>query len=132
MNLYRAGDIMIPLNKYPHIPHWFTMRQALAEMEHTELEIGGRGSLPRVVLVFDEEYALLGIVRRRIVRIHLVDPNVGRDRDSCRLNRERIIGLVRIIAGDADRGCLTANGTRSKRDVKGCRTARLERSDGWL
>ena len=65
MEIRRAGDIMIPLDKYPHIPYWFTMRQALAEMEHTEFDIGGRKSLPRVVLVFDEEYNLLGIVRRR-------------------------------------------------------------------
>jgi CBS domain-containing protein len=65
MEVKRAGDIMIPLDKYPHIPYWFTMRQALAEMEHTEFDIGGRRSLPRVVLVFDEEYNLLGIVRRR-------------------------------------------------------------------
>ena len=60
-----AGDIMIPLDKYPHIPHWFTLRQAMAEMENSELEIGGRKSLPRVVLVFDEKYQLLGMVRRR-------------------------------------------------------------------
>jgi CBS domain-containing protein len=65
MEIRQAGDIMIPLDKYPHIPYWFTMRQALAEMEHTEFDIGGRKSLPRVVLVFDEEYNLLGIVRRR-------------------------------------------------------------------
>ncbi|MFH1685986.1 MAG: CBS domain-containing protein [bacterium] len=60
-----AGDIMIPLDKYPHIPHWFTLRQAIAEMEHSEIEINGRKSLPRVVLVFDEKYQLLGMVRRR-------------------------------------------------------------------
>ena len=65
MKLFRARDMMIPLDKYPHMPHWFTMRQALAEMEHTEFDVGGRKSLPRVVLVFDEEYSLLGIVRRR-------------------------------------------------------------------
>jgi len=60
-----AGDIMIPLDKYPHIPHWFTLRQAMVEMENSELEINGRKSLPRVVLVFDEKYQLLGMVRRR-------------------------------------------------------------------
>lgn len=65
MNLYRARDLMIPLDKYPHIPHWFSMRQALAQMEQTEFDVHGRRSLPRVVLVFDEEYSLLGIVRRR-------------------------------------------------------------------
>lgn len=60
-----AGDIMIPMDKYPHIPHWFTLRQAMAEMENSKLEIDGRKSMPRVVLVFDEKYQLLGMVRRR-------------------------------------------------------------------
>ena len=58
-------QIMIPLNKYPHIPYWFSLRQAIAEMEKSELDINGRKSLPRVVLVFDEKYRLMGTVRRR-------------------------------------------------------------------
>lgn len=61
----RAGDIMIPLDKYPHIPHWFTLRQAIAEFEKSEFDIHGRKSLPRVVLVFDEAYKLVGMARRR-------------------------------------------------------------------
>ena len=65
MDLKRAGDLMIPLDKYPHLPYWFTLRQAIAEMEKSELEIQGRKSLPRLVLVFDETYKLLGMVRRR-------------------------------------------------------------------
>jgi predicted transcriptional regulator len=65
METKTAGDIMIPLSKYPHIPYWFTLRQAIVEIENSELEIDGRRSLPRVVLVFDEKYRLLGVVRRR-------------------------------------------------------------------
>ena len=61
----RAGDIMIPIDKYPHIPYWFTLRQAVATMENSELEVEGRKSLPRALLVFNEQYQLLGIVRRR-------------------------------------------------------------------
>jgi len=60
-----ASEIMIPLDKYPHIPYWFTLRQAMAELEQSEFDIDGRKSLPRVVLVFDETYQLLGMVRRR-------------------------------------------------------------------
>jgi len=60
-----AGEVMIPLEKYPHIAYWFTLRQAVAEMEKSVLEIDGRVSLPRALLVFDEKYALLGVVRRR-------------------------------------------------------------------
>ncbi len=60
-----AGDIMIPLEKYPHIPYWFTLRQAVAELEKSTVEHRGRKALPRALLVFDEKYQLLGIVRRR-------------------------------------------------------------------
>jgi CBS domain-containing protein len=61
----RAGEIMIPLDQYPHIPHWFTLRQAIAELRASEIEVRGRKSLPRTVLVFNKTYELLGIVRRR-------------------------------------------------------------------
>jgi len=60
-----AGDLMIPLDSYPHIPYWFTLRQAMAEIENSELEINNQKSLPRVILVFDEKYNLMGMVRRR-------------------------------------------------------------------
>lgn len=56
---------MIPLEQYPHVPYWFTLRQVVAELEKSEFEIDGRRSLPRVVLVFDEKYQLMGVVRRR-------------------------------------------------------------------
>jgi CBS domain-containing protein len=65
MEAKRAGDIMIPLDRYPHIPHWFTLRQAIAELRASEIEVQGRKSLPRAVLVFNKTYELLGIVRRR-------------------------------------------------------------------
>jgi len=65
METKRACDIMIPLEEYPHIPYWFTLRQAMAEMESAQLERDGRKSLPRGVLVFDERYQLLGMARRR-------------------------------------------------------------------
>jgi len=65
MHSQRAGDIMIPLQDYPHIPYWFTLRQAIAELQKTSIDVGGRKSLPRALLVFDEKYNLLGTVRRR-------------------------------------------------------------------
>jgi predicted transcriptional regulator len=65
METKTAADIMIPLGKYPHIPYWFNLRQAIAEIEKSEIEIDGRKSLPRVILVFDKQYRLMGLVRRR-------------------------------------------------------------------
>ena len=65
MQAKRAGEIMIPLDQYPHIPSWFTLRQAIAELRASQIEVRGRMSLPRAVLVFTKTYDLLGIVRRR-------------------------------------------------------------------
>ncbi len=65
MEIKKAGDIMISLDKYPHIPYWFTLRQAMAEVENAEFEINGNKCPCRVLLVFDEKYQLLGTVRRR-------------------------------------------------------------------
>ena len=65
MEIKRARDILIPLEEYPHVPYWFTLRQALVELEGAELEKHGRRTLPRVALVFDEKYQLLGTIRRR-------------------------------------------------------------------
>ena len=74
MRFITAGDAMIPLDKYPHIPYWYTLRQAMVEMEKSEIEIHGRKSLPRVVLVFNEAYQLLGMIRRRDI-LRGLEPN---------------------------------------------------------
>jgi CBS-domain-containing membrane protein len=65
MEFRQAGDFMIPLDMYPHIPYWFTLRQTIAELQSTEVEREGKKSLPRWALVFDEKYQLMGTARRR-------------------------------------------------------------------
>jgi predicted transcriptional regulator len=60
-----AGDIMIPLDCYPHIPHHYKLRQAVDVMEQATILCGERVSLPRALLVFNEGEELVGIVRRR-------------------------------------------------------------------
>ncbi len=71
MEKLHAGDIMIPMDQYPHIPYWFSLRQAMAAMEGAQLERNGQKTLPRVVLVFNEKYELLGMVRRRDILLGL-------------------------------------------------------------
>jgi len=60
-----AQDIMIPLEEYPFVPGTFTLRQTIEVMEKEELDINGKKSLPRFVLVFGEADELMGIARRR-------------------------------------------------------------------
>jgi CBS-domain-containing membrane protein len=65
METKRASDLMIPLSGYPHMPYWFTLRQAMATLRSSRIEVEGKVSLPRAFLVFNEAYELLGVVRRR-------------------------------------------------------------------
>ena len=59
-----AKDLMIPLEDYPHIPYWFTLRQAMAIIREAALKFEGRFE-PRALLVFDEKYQLMGILTLR-------------------------------------------------------------------
>jgi CBS-domain-containing membrane protein len=74
MENVRVADIMIPLDNYPHLPYWFTLRQAMVEIQNFQLEVAGKKSLPRLVLVFDEAYQLLGTARRRDIMRGLEPP----------------------------------------------------------
>lgn len=65
MKRLKAKDIMIHLDRYPQVTNNCSLRQAIIEMEKSQFEVDGRKSLPRVVLVFDEQYRLMGMVRRR-------------------------------------------------------------------
>ncbi len=60
-----AENLMIPLERYPHIPYWATIRDAIAKIHNAEISANGRKSLARSLLVIDEDNKLLGIVRRR-------------------------------------------------------------------
>ena len=57
-------ELMIPLEDYPHIPYWFTLRQAMAIVREAAVKFEGSFE-PRSVLVFDEKYQLMGILTLR-------------------------------------------------------------------
>ncbi|RKX23915.1 MAG: hypothetical protein DRP45_09375 [Candidatus Zixiibacteriota bacterium] len=61
----RAGDIMIPIEDYPHVPHTLSIRRTAVVMEKSYIEVEGRRSLPRALLVVDDECNPIGCVRRR-------------------------------------------------------------------
>ena len=60
----KVKDLMIPLEDYPHIPYWFSLRQAMAIVRETAIKYEGQFE-PRAVLVFDEKYQLVGIMTLR-------------------------------------------------------------------
>jgi CBS domain-containing protein len=57
----KVADLMIPLEDYPHVPYWYTLRQAMAIVREAAIKFEGTFE-PRSVLVFDEKYHLLGIL----------------------------------------------------------------------
>lgn len=65
MEWKRVKDLMIPLNEYPHVRYWNTIGETLEELKKSRFEVSGHKSLPRFVLVFDEDYQFVGVVRRR-------------------------------------------------------------------
>jgi len=60
----KVKELMIPLEDYPHIPYWFTLRQAMAIVREAAIKFEGSFE-PRAVLVFDEKYQLLGLLTMR-------------------------------------------------------------------
>jgi CBS domain-containing protein len=63
-NQKKVKDLMIHLEDYPHIPYWFTLRQAMAIVREAAIKFEGSFE-PRAVLVFDEKYQLMGILTLR-------------------------------------------------------------------
>lgn len=55
-----ARDLMMDVFAFPHIPYWFTLRQAVGILKNSLLKEGSVD--PPAVLVFDEKYNLVGIV----------------------------------------------------------------------
>jgi predicted transcriptional regulator len=56
---------MIPIADYPSVIPENTLREAIEKMEQSQLEVNGRKSLPRVLLVLEASGQLVGTVRRR-------------------------------------------------------------------
>lgn len=60
------GELMIPLDKYPHVKDTCTLREAIIEMRRFQIvNHDGRRSSPRDLLVFDQADVLVGTLRRR-------------------------------------------------------------------
>jgi Mg/Co/Ni transporter MgtE len=58
----KVKELMVKLTDYPHIPYWMSVRDAIAMMHSIYDEKLGLGE-NRMILVFDESYQLLGVLR---------------------------------------------------------------------
>ncbi len=60
-----VGEIMVPLEQYPSVRDNTTLVEAIELIENAQIDIFGRKSLPRGLLVYDEIGVFVGYVRRR-------------------------------------------------------------------
>jgi cytidylate kinase/CBS domain-containing protein len=64
----KASDVMIPINGYPHIKPWTTIREAMAALGTSTVKLGdGYLMRPRFILVLDELERLVGVIDRRVL-----------------------------------------------------------------
>ncbi len=54
-----VGDLKIDIFDYPHIPYWFTLKQATGIIRKSMIE-SEKCFHPLAILVFDEKYNLMG------------------------------------------------------------------------
>lgn len=60
-----ARDLLVRLEDYPHARESQTLADAIELLETRQIEFDGTTSMPRVLLVLDDDDQLLGCVRRR-------------------------------------------------------------------
>jgi signal-transduction protein with cAMP-binding, CBS, and nucleotidyltransferase domain len=78
-NDHKVKDLMIPLEDYPHIPSWVTLRQAMAIIREAAVKREGAFE-PRAMLVFDDKYQLMGILTIRDI-ITGMEPRLLQEND---------------------------------------------------
>ncbi len=55
----KIRDVMVDVFEFPHIPHWFTIKQAMGIIKKSFIE-ADKCIFPQVVMVFDEKYNFMG------------------------------------------------------------------------
>lgn len=61
-----AADVMLPINAYPFIHKWITIREAIAALATSTVKLHDDYVIrPRYILVHDETEQLIGVVARR-------------------------------------------------------------------
>jgi predicted transcriptional regulator len=64
-SMKRVREIMVPVDHYPSVRDNATLQEAIAVIDGAQLDVKGRKSQPRLLLVFDAIQVLVGYIRRR-------------------------------------------------------------------
>lgn len=85
-------DLMIDVFEFPHVPHWFSMRQAMEIIKRTVIE-SEKCIRPVVILVFDEKYNFLGTLTH-INILKGLEPRFLRPTTKAQVPEEDEVGLA--------------------------------------
>ena len=61
----QVQDVMIPVDQYPSVNPECTLQEAIRILDETKLEVNGRTTSPRALLVLDKDGNFRGCLRRR-------------------------------------------------------------------
>ena len=64
-SMKKVREIMVPIDQYPSVRDDATLQEAITVIDGARLDVRGRKSQPRLLLVFDSIQVLVGYVRRR-------------------------------------------------------------------
>lgn len=87
-----AKDVMVDVFDFPHIPYWFTLRQAIGIVKKSLLS-GDKCHHPLALLVFDEKYNLLGTVSLKDI-LRGLEPNFLKPTKKAQVPEEDESGLA--------------------------------------
>jgi CBS domain-containing protein len=95
-------ELMIDVFEYPHMPYWFTIRQAVGIMKKTVID-AQKYIYPQVILVFDEKYNLIGTLTIRDILRGLVPgllvPGSAADAEVTPAEEKAIAGIEASLSG---------------------------------
>lgn len=101
-DMNKIKDIMIDIFDYPHMPYWFTLKQAIG-IVNIALTNAKEQFEPLAILVFDEKYNLLGILGLRDI-IKGLEPNFLKPITSAQVYDEDESGLALLWEPLFDKG----------------------------
>ncbi len=102
-------DIMVEVFDFPHIPYWFTARQAIEIMRRASKGTE-RAETANTILIFDEKYNYMGMVRQRDIIIGLepamlkksewTGPGMEISRDAMHVSEDRLAMIAESLFKD--------------------------------
>lgn len=95
-------DLMVDVFDFPHIPYWFTLRQAIGIVKKSLLS-GEKCHHPMAILVFDEKYNLVGTLSLKDI-LRGLEPRFLKPTTKAQVPEEDDAGLSLVWDALFDRG----------------------------